>query len=296
MSLRYVVLAIMVAAGAPAQAAVQATYRVTQTQPDLGQVRMIVVTRTAERCIVWSVGANDDQLCVFSPQGTLVAERGGRLESFSPYTEATMRAPESTGRVRFLPPLFGGLLTWKLLYTIPVDGRKIYFNLDVLSEKGDHLRQFAQVDRDRDGNVVRLATQHNGVAETEWEFADFRREDRWRFPARIERWRYRASGLNIPANDDVRWDLVSLKAIPESAVDDFHLLANGASVTDLHPGALGRTATYERAKGPLESQWRDRPLGAPSTPSPAWPKLLLGVCLGGGIAVVAVAHHRKSTF
>lgn len=283
------------AASSLCRAAVQATYRVTQDQPAFGQVRRIIVTRTADRCLIWSVGAHEDQLCVFSPQGTLVAERGGRLESFIPYTEATMRAPESTGRVRYLPPLFGDLLTWEPLYTIPVDGRKIFFNLDVLSGKGDHMRQFAQVDQDRDGNVVRLETQHNGVIETAWEFADFRKEDRWRFPGHVERRRYRASGLNIPANDRVSWDLVSIKTIPDSSVDDFHLLANGATVTDLRPGALGRVATFERAQGPLESQWRDRPLGAPSAPSPTWPKLLLGVCLGGGIAVAAVAHHRKST-
>lgn len=278
------------------QAAVQATYEVAQLKPAVGVVRRIVLTRTADRCVVWSVGATDDQLCIFSQKGTLVAERAGQLQKFVPYREGAMHAPEATGRVRFLPLLSGGVLAWEPLYDIPGNGQKILFNLDVLSVKGSHLRQFAQVEKDSSGNVTRVETQHNQVREVEWEFVDFRTADRWRLPAEITRQRFRGSGLNIPTDDLVRWRLVSVRTVPDSAVDDLHLFSNGAKLVDLRPGALGRTAVFERAKGALESQWKDLSRSQPpDLPSPAWPKLVLGTCLGIAIATVAVARNKNLT-
>lgn len=287
---------VTIAAGSMSHGAVRATYRVTQVSPPLGEVRRIVLTRTRDRCLVWSVGATDDQLCAFSQQGTLLAERAGRLERFVPFEDGTMRAPEATGRVHFLPPIFGGFFTWEPLYEVPGNGQKVLFAIDVLSEKGSHIRQLAQVSSDVAGNITRVETMHNGISETVWEFANFRPAGQWRLPAEIKRQRFRSSGLNIPADDLVQWRLVEITTVPDSAVDDSHLFSNGAALTDLRPGSYGRTATYQRGKGALEDQWVDRPLIQPSqVPSPAWPKLLLGTCLGLVLSIVAVVRNRRQS-
>ncbi len=277
-----------------APAAIVVEYQVEELSPiavpDLGRVTII---RSATRCMISSESGKMRGLVVYTARFSVTGQT-----FLLPLGAAEVRGEKATGRVQFVPLINGDLYTWNPVVTALKNGRCEVINLDGASESPTNYFEPAAVEFDADGDVARIAVEYKGRTEAEWRYDDYKKVENWQIPGRIQRARFKASGLNIPEDDRIRWKLLSVTTVPGDPLDDAHVFAKGAQVSDLRSDTYGRAVTFDPAKGDLESQWVGSGTPAAKQSDPTAARLAIAASIVGcGIGIVAVARNlrRKKT-
>lgn len=273
-----------------AHAAIVAEYQVEELSPvavpELGRVTII---RSGARCMISGESGNVRGLVVYSARSSVV---GGTVPL--PLATAEVRGEKATGRVPLMPLIGGDLYTWAPVGATLKNGRSEVVNFDAVTESPKNFFEPAAVEHNADGDVARITVEHNGRTEAEWRYEDYKKVENWRIPGTIQRARFKNSGLNIPEDDRIRWKLLTVTTVPGDPLDDANVFAKGAQVSDRRADTFGRTATYNPARGDLESQWIGSGGSAPKQGDPTAARLAIAASiLGCGVGIVAVARNLR---
>lgn len=251
-------LAAVVAAASSAQTSPdpnwQVRFKVDALQPESLHLGELTLVHKGDRWLILYRGPKYELSCLFTPNWTLSC--GARL----PTGMAFLLPPRATGRVPFVPPMTDGLLPWDL-YAVPDlakrDVQVQLANLDAIAEAPRLVMEPATIQCQGAGasrTVREIVTYRNGVIKDVWKFSDFRIHQGMNVPGRIDRWKRKISGVDIPTDQRISWTLVAFDAPSKLQLEDAAIIANGAAIQDNRDPYQPTHFVFGHVEGPLLEQ------------------------------------------
>lgn len=268
-----------------------AAYDVRQTAPKSIALGTLAVGWAPEGTVLMFHGPGQTRNAIFRKDMTLLWD--GPPPTLVGFIEPARRS----GYVPLVPPV-SGFVGWPTVFLEHGTHHGRVADMDVVADAVRPYSEPAEVLTTRVGNRVLPATVrviHNGRTACVWEFRGYRALSGRLIPTRIERRRYRSSGLNIPTDDQTVWTLREISShVPSTA--DTAIFKEGALVQDnrLRPNIArfrfdprgGSLDDQSKAAG-LELAGAEGPGGFMSLLAP-----LSAALVGGGIGAAAWRRNR----
>lgn len=249
-------------------------------------VGKLVLDRAQTRVMISFLGEHSRFTCLLMESVSLVG-----IDRI-PVSTGRVKTGIATGRVPYVPALAEILTGFPLVRNNP-DGSWNCLNLEAVCDGDALFFEPVRAGNERPGDSYPPSFEvvHNGKTAVRWTFEGEKALGTIKVPMKITRNRFKDSGLNIPHDDAVIWDLIEARTGSRRLEPDSEIIGADAVVYDDRLRGLERTIRYDPAKGSLERQLGQ--LSKPMTPEPSKNLLWLAGGFGAAVALVALARDRS---